>query len=177
MHFLKKVKSQPKNTLAVQKVAAKTWMTRLWWKRCEIKRGWPRPVHAGMLLITLKILIMTHAGCKTFFQVTKHWGKKNVLQPGSYYQKLIPACTGTPFWFHTFSSQPCSGLGRNFFTARVFLVGIIIGASLSEPHTSELPTHFSCSRPCAKNYRKLTSTSIAICFVSSTMPQWNKLTA
>ena len=30
-------------------------------------------------------------------------------------------------------------------------VRYIIGASLSKPHTSESPTHFSCSRPCANN--------------------------
>ena len=31
---------------------------------------------------------------------------------------------------------------------------MLIGASLSEPHTSESPTQVSCRRPCANNYRE-----------------------
>ena len=49
--------------------------------------------------------------------------------------------------------------------------------SLSEPHTSKSPTHFSCSRPCTNNYRKKWKTHqhFYILFVSCSWPCHGKI--
>ena len=57
-----------------------------------------------------------------------------------------------PFDFACFSSQPFSGLGHNFFTARVFLVGI----------DNIQYMHYLCSNKCSGIPRCL-STYLVIC--------------
>ena len=36
----------------------------------------------------------------------------------------------------------------------MFILAILVGESLSEPHTSESPMQVSCRQPCANNYRE-----------------------
>ena len=114
-------------------VAAKTWK-RLWWKGVKSRRG-----GQGMLLITLKLLIMMTQATKHFSQATKQWGKKMFCSLRHHYQNVInsiPAQTlAAFFWFYTFLSQLFSGLGCNLFTARVFLVGIYFIASGTDAQT------------------------------------------
>ena len=73
-------------------------------------------------------------GCKTFFLLALR-PEKNVLQPGSSLTKFLMWSTAflhwpwpPPFDFTSFLSQPFSGFGCNFFTAKMFLAVLIINA-------------------------------------------------
>ena len=68
----------------------------------------------------------------------------------------------------------CLHLVITFARCQWIRCGMFIGVSLSEPLTSESPTHFSCNGPCANNYGKLTSTSI---FVSCSWPYHGEIAA
>ena len=65
-----------RNTLVVKKSWPRS-EKRLWWNQKRVSKA-----YAGMLLITLKILVM-------MIQATKHWGKKYVLQPASSLSKFL----------------------------------------------------------------------------------------
>ena len=104
-------------------------------KKAIMKKMWNQKqvdkACVGMLLITLKILIMMTQTTKHFTCLNVLWPEKNVLQPGSSLSKFLMWSITflhrpwlPSFDFSSFSSQPFLGLGHNFFIATVFLLEI-----------------------------------------------------
>ena len=102
-----------KNTLAVKKVADKTWK-RLWWKRREIKRGRSRPVQK--CVDHNKKFDDDPAGCKTLIflpQCFVAW--VIIIKNFNVIDSISTQALAASFDFTSFSSQPFSGLDCNFF--------------------------------------------------------------
>ena len=125
--FLKKWNPN-QNTLAIKKLQPKPE------KGCDEKDVKSKGNSQGMLLITLKILIMMTQAAKHFSQAAKHWGKKNVLWPGSSLSKILMWSTAflhklwpPPLISHLFHHSLFQVLAATFFTARVFLAGYQLG--------------------------------------------------